>query len=154
MNYDYIHFIFTMCKILLGDGADSSMSKKTKSIAKTWANKSRNNEKHFIILGTVYVTQHMEAEIGPVIPFWCESTFTAEKLSSFSGFNQNKKSRFYPPKQTKWTVRARTQTRKETCFYPPAGIKMKPPNDNWEHINSPDSPAFGRWSFPNRGIKI
>lgn len=34
--------------------------------------------------------QHMEAEIGPLIPFWCESTFTAEKLYSFSGFNQKK----------------------------------------------------------------
>lgn len=34
--------------------------------------------------------QHMEAEIGPLIPFWCESTFTVEKLYSFSGFNQKK----------------------------------------------------------------
>lgn len=97
-----------MCKILLGDGADSSMNKKKKK--KTWANKSRDNKKHFI-LGTVYITRHMEAEIGPLIPFWCESTFTSEKLSaSFSGFNQNVP--FLPPKTTKMNGE-RVDTNKE-----------------------------------------
>lgn len=100
-------------------------AKPKKKHCKTWANKSRNNKKHFIF-GTVCMTQHMEAEIGPLIPFWCESTFTAEKLPSFSGFNQ--KVPFLPPKQQKWPVREETQTRKETCSHPAAttaGISVK-----------------------------
>lgn len=113
-----------MCKILLGDGADSSMSKKikqkTKNIAEHERKRAAKKKKHFI-LGTVYITQHKEAEIGPLIPFWCESTFAAEKLLSFSGFNQktNKQTKntiFTPPKTKR--ASGRKQGRKETCFYP------------------------------------
>lgn len=88
MNYDYIHFIFTMCKILLGDRADSSMSKKRNQKKKTIArneNKSCNNKKHFMS-GSVNKTQHMGAEIGPLIPLWSESAITAEKRSEFQWF--------------------------------------------------------------------
>lgn len=57
----------------------------------------------------------MEAEIGPLIPFWCESTFTAEKLSpSFSGFNQNVP--FFtppPPKKNQKLNSKRVDTNKE-----------------------------------------
>lgn len=75
-------------------------------------------KKHFI-LETVYFTRRMEAEIGPLIPFWCELTFTAEKLwVSVVWTTTTKKSCFfYPPKTIKKQVGEKTQTREET-FYP------------------------------------
>lgn len=65
----------------------------------------------------MYITQHKEAEIGPLIPFWCESTFAAEKLLSFSGFNQKKQTNkqkipFLPPQKQKGRVDANKEGKK------------------------------------------
>lgn len=56
--------------------------------------------------------EHTEADVGPLIPFWCESTFTDQKLGSFSGFHQkNEESHFYPTKQQKQTIQWNEQPR-------------------------------------------
>lgn len=86
----------------------------------------------------------MEAEIGPLIPFWCESTFTAENLSSFSGFNQKKQQQspiFIPSEQQEGTVWERVDANKEGNLFLSTDhnswnkheIKIKPPNDDWGH---------------------